>query len=150
MGFWRQPQQVWFRRALFQIHLWTGVIVGLYIIVISVSGSAAVFRRDLNQAKLGNVPAAEAVGTKLTEAQLRELLTGVDGQYYPQGIPHDLVRPELQAGLYAEAAKELAPCLQDALRVIGLIAPGAGSKRREQRDRGEQRAADQGCGAGQN
>ena len=33
MGFWRQPQQVWFRRALFQIHLWTGVIVGLYIIV---------------------------------------------------------------------------------------------------------------------
>ena len=43
----RQPQTLWIRRALFQIHLWTGIGVGLYIVVISLSGSAVVFRREL-------------------------------------------------------------------------------------------------------
>lgn len=36
------------RRALFQIHLWTALSIGVYLFVISVSGSAAVFRRELN------------------------------------------------------------------------------------------------------
>jgi uncharacterized iron-regulated membrane protein len=47
--FVRRPQTVWTRRALFQIHLWTGIGVGLYILVISVSGSAIVFRREITQ-----------------------------------------------------------------------------------------------------
>ena len=42
-----QPQRVWARRALFQVHLWTGIAVGLYILVISVSGSIVVFRNEL-------------------------------------------------------------------------------------------------------
>ena len=48
---WRRwvnrPQQVWLRRAFFQIHLWAGVIVGLYIIAIGVSGSILVFKEEL-------------------------------------------------------------------------------------------------------
>jgi uncharacterized iron-regulated membrane protein len=36
------------RRALFQVHLWIGIALGVYIVVISVSGSAIVFRRELN------------------------------------------------------------------------------------------------------
>ena len=43
----RQPQSLWARKALFQVHLWTGVGVGLYIFVISLSGSAIVFRREI-------------------------------------------------------------------------------------------------------
>jgi len=73
MGFWKQPQQTWARRALFQIHLWTGIAIGIYIILISVTGSIVVFRRDLTRAKLGNVPAAEAVGQRMTEEKLREV-----------------------------------------------------------------------------
>ena len=42
-----QPQKVPFRRALYLIHLWTGIATGLYILVISLSGSAVVFRREL-------------------------------------------------------------------------------------------------------
>jgi uncharacterized iron-regulated membrane protein len=49
LGGWERwvklPQSLWFRRALFQIHLWVGIAIGLYII--SVSGSAVVFRREL-------------------------------------------------------------------------------------------------------
>ena len=71
MGFWKQPQKTWIRRAMFQIHLWTGVAVGLYIIFISVTGSIVVFRRDLQLAKLGNIAPPDAKLTLMTEAQLR-------------------------------------------------------------------------------
>ena len=42
-----QPQSVWFRRVLFQVHLWTGIGVGLYVFMISVTGSAVVFRNEI-------------------------------------------------------------------------------------------------------
>ena len=47
MGFIDRPQRVWFRRALFQVHLWTGVAIGLYVIAVSLSGSILVFQQDL-------------------------------------------------------------------------------------------------------
>lgn len=43
----RRPQSLWLRKALFQIHLWTGIGVGLYVVAISVSGSAIVFRNEI-------------------------------------------------------------------------------------------------------
>ncbi len=45
-----EPQRLWVRRALFQVHLWTGVGVGLYMLAISITGSAIVFRRELAKA----------------------------------------------------------------------------------------------------
>ena len=48
---WRRwvflPQSVPFRKALFQLHLWLGIAIGLYVCMISVTGSAAVLYRDL-------------------------------------------------------------------------------------------------------
>jgi uncharacterized iron-regulated membrane protein len=50
-GLWdrwfRQPQSVRFRRVLFHIHVWTGITVGLYILLICVSGSVLVYRNEL-------------------------------------------------------------------------------------------------------
>src|SRR4029077_14766511 len=43
----RRPKSVWLRKALFQVHLWTGIALGLYVFAISVSGSAIVFRNEL-------------------------------------------------------------------------------------------------------
>jgi uncharacterized iron-regulated membrane protein len=73
VGFYRQPQNVWIRKAMFQIHLWTGIGVGLYIVVICVTGSVLVFRRDLmrtysNRPKISK-HAADA--KPLTEDELR-------------------------------------------------------------------------------
>src|SRR5438093_556339 len=38
MNLWKQwlqqPQRVWLRRALFQIHLWTGLALGVYLVVL--------------------------------------------------------------------------------------------------------------------
>lgn len=47
MGFLDRPQTVWWRRVLFQVHLWIGVALGLYLIAISISGSILVFQREL-------------------------------------------------------------------------------------------------------
>lgn len=38
------------RRALFQVHLWLGVITGLYILLVCVTGAALVFRIDMQRA----------------------------------------------------------------------------------------------------
>jgi uncharacterized iron-regulated membrane protein len=38
---------------LFQVHLWTGLVIGLYVLAICLSGSAMVFRRELNRAFCG-------------------------------------------------------------------------------------------------
>src|SRR5262245_27381169 len=51
--FVRQPQGLWLRKAIFQIHLWTGIAMGLYIVAISVSGSALFFRNIVNAAAPG-------------------------------------------------------------------------------------------------
>ena len=48
-GWLRQPQGVWLRKALFQVHLWTGLGVGLYVVMISVTGSVLVYRSELRR-----------------------------------------------------------------------------------------------------
>ncbi len=45
-----QPQRVWLRRAVFQVHLWCGVTFGLYVLFISVTGSVLVYRNELYMA----------------------------------------------------------------------------------------------------
>jgi len=53
MSLWRRwlehPESVWVRRVLFQIHLWVGAGVGLYIVLMSVTGSLIVYRNELER-----------------------------------------------------------------------------------------------------
>jgi uncharacterized iron-regulated membrane protein len=67
----RHPQSVWLRRALFQVHLWMGLALGLYIVVISLSGSALVFRDRIFKS-IGERPHPVRVsGARFTDARLR-------------------------------------------------------------------------------
>lgn len=43
----RQPQTLWLRRAIFQVHLWIGIALGIYVVVICLSGSVLVYRNEL-------------------------------------------------------------------------------------------------------
>lgn len=45
-----RPQSVLARRALFQVHLWLGVLTGLYIFVVCATGAVLVFRIDIQRA----------------------------------------------------------------------------------------------------
>jgi len=68
---WRAPQNVWARKALFQIHLWTGIATGLYILLISVSGSALVFRNELHKSFLRPPIVVKPSGNPLTDDELK-------------------------------------------------------------------------------
>jgi uncharacterized iron-regulated membrane protein len=46
-GFVRRPQRVWLRQLNFQIHLWIGLILTVYLMVIGLTGSILVFREEL-------------------------------------------------------------------------------------------------------
>ena len=47
-----QPRKLLLRRALFQIHLWAGIMVGIYAILIGVTGSVLVFAEELHEAEV--------------------------------------------------------------------------------------------------
>ena len=44
-----RPQSLLLRRLLFQVHVWTGIGVGLYIFLIGATGALLVFREELEQ-----------------------------------------------------------------------------------------------------
>ena len=76
MSFWqrwlRQPKSVWLRKANFQIHLWTGIGVGLYVFVVCVTGSALVFRPELSRAFAPAPLIVTGSGAPLTDEGLKE------------------------------------------------------------------------------
>lgn len=45
--FVHHPRKLWLRRAFFQVHLWAGVLLSLYIVMIAITGSILVFRTEL-------------------------------------------------------------------------------------------------------
>lgn len=45
-----RPRDLWLRRALFQVHLWVGIGVGLYMLLMGVTGSSLVFVDEIETA----------------------------------------------------------------------------------------------------
>jgi uncharacterized iron-regulated membrane protein len=85
MSFWdrwlRRPKSLWLRRAIFQIHLWTGIALGLYVLVISVTGSALVFRNELYNSLWPGPRIVDVTGPRLTHDQLRDAARRVWPRY---------------------------------------------------------------------
>lgn len=68
----RRPKSLWIRRAFFQVHLWTGIGLGLYVFVISITGSAIVFRNELYNS-LWPGPRTVVIGShRLTHDELKQ------------------------------------------------------------------------------
>src|ERR1700726_4296710 len=83
--FVRRPQGVWLRKAIFQIHLWTGIAMGLYVVAISVSGSALFFRNKINEAATGRKIVAGS-GRLLTKSELIEAARRAYPDYTPRNV----------------------------------------------------------------
>lgn len=67
----RRPRALALRRWLFQIHLWTGIGVGLYLFAMSITGSALVFREELEAAYPGEAKTVEVKGERAPLEQVR-------------------------------------------------------------------------------
>jgi uncharacterized iron-regulated membrane protein len=66
----RQPQSLWLRKAIFQVHMWTGLTLAIYIFLISVSGSAIVFRRQMSRMWGERPVKVDVTGSRMTQEQL--------------------------------------------------------------------------------
>jgi uncharacterized iron-regulated membrane protein len=85
----RHPQSLWLRKALFQVHLWTGIGVGLYIFLICVSGSVLVYRVELFRKFAKKPMIVAASGQRMTE----EDLTKAAEHAYPGYKVTDVFQP---------------------------------------------------------
>ena len=94
MRFLDRPQSLWWRKAIFQIHLWTGVTIGLYVVAVCVSGVALVVANDLQD----DVPKATAsyaarpplpyqeLVMRAQSAHPGETVVSIDGRRQNQGV----------------------------------------------------------------
>ena len=76
LTFWRRwvrhPQSTFFRKAVFQVHLWSGVGVGLYVFLISATGSVLVYRNELNFAATPEPIVSKSSAPRLSDDALAE------------------------------------------------------------------------------
>lgn len=86
--FVRQPHSLWFRRVLFQVHLWAGIGTGLYVLLTSLTGSAVVFRNEIFRAFTPRA-VVEITGERLTDDQLKAAALRV----YPDRKVNAILRP---------------------------------------------------------
>lgn len=70
------------RRALFQLHLWTGLGFGLYLALLSVSGSAIVLRRELDKALCPQTVMVRAQAPRLSDAQIEAAARAVVRRFH--------------------------------------------------------------------
>jgi len=75
----RQPKKVLIRKVAFQIHLWIGLGIGLYVVLLSLTGSALVFRREMDRAFAPDRPVRDPARQTLSV----EALTAAAQRAYP-------------------------------------------------------------------
>ena len=68
----QRPQSLWIRKAFFQVHLWTGLGIGLYVAAISISGSALVYRRELTREFARKTAIVGERGQRMSAEELTE------------------------------------------------------------------------------
>jgi len=73
VSFWRAPQRVWLRRAVFQAHLWAGLLACVYVVLIGVSGAVLVFEQELAQISYPQWMRASGPGEAVSGASLERV-----------------------------------------------------------------------------
>ena len=83
MNFFRQfvhrPQPLWVRQFNFQVHLWMGIVLSLYFILIGVTGSLLVFRQELET--LAGVKPWHGIHAKRPFADIVTVIDNVQAAY---------------------------------------------------------------------
>ena len=108
----RQPQKLWLRRVLFQVHLWSGIAVGLYILMISLTGSVVVYRNELYRAATAKPILSKGSGPRLTDQQLAQAAQ----RLYPSYRVERIVRaqdPDQAVDVWLGRGKEIEQRLFD-------------------------------------
>ncbi len=95
--FVRRPQALRLRWWIFQIHLWTGLILAIYFLLVGVSGSILVFREELTA--LGRRGLARSPQPDSSLAAVETVYAGLRATY-PQHQVASLQLPSLYTQNY--------------------------------------------------
>ena len=107
------------RRVLFQVHLWLGVAIGLYVAVVSVTGAALVFRIDLQRALDPQLFTPGAAGPLADPVAVMESVTRAYPQYTLSGVDAPTtLRPTYLA--YVTSGSEFKTVLIDPVSTVVL------------------------------
>ncbi|MDP2052146.1 MAG: PepSY-associated TM helix domain-containing protein [Acidobacteriota bacterium] len=100
------------RRLLFQVHLWLGLLTGLYVAIICVTGAALVFRIDLQRALYPHLFTTSAAGPLADPVAVMESVSRAYPQHRLSGVDAPTtVRPTYLA--YVTSAAEFRTVLID-------------------------------------
>ena len=100
--YFRRPQQLFARRLNYQVHLWAGLILTLYFVVIGVTGSILVFRPELE--RLCGLRPWQEVRASGTIAEINTVIENLKAAY-----PHSrIVSVDAPSGTEATFVAELA------------------------------------------
>jgi uncharacterized iron-regulated membrane protein len=97
MSFWFRPQGTLARRIAFQLHLWVGVALGLYVFVIGATGALLMFRADLQAWTYPDVFSPSGAGGPPAGADT--VLAAVRARY-PEGTISGLDFPNPRRGTF--------------------------------------------------
>ncbi len=75
------PQRLKSRKFIFQVHLWSGVCLGLYIFFISITGSVLVYRNELYVMATPEPVVATDIESVLSEQQLNDAALSANPGY---------------------------------------------------------------------
>jgi len=120
--FVHRPQSVFLRRALFQVHLWIGVAAGLYVFVVCVTGTALMFRIDMQKAAYPRLFTPSAPGPLVEPATIMEHVQAA----YPDGRLSGVDAPTTARSTYlayVSKGSEFLTVLVDPVnaQVLGLL-----------------------------
>ena len=93
MTYWQRwmshPQTTWLRKAMFQVHLWSGIGVGLYVFVVSITGSIVVYRNELYRSATRDPIIVAQSGKRLSDEELKTAVKRVYPGYSITNINRD-------------------------------------------------------------
>jgi uncharacterized iron-regulated membrane protein len=93
MGAWetwlKHPQRFWLRKVILQVHLWTGIALSFYVLLMSVSGTVLIYRVDISKASLRPRVIVAGPGPRLTSAELKQAAQ----RAYPNYAITDVAKP---------------------------------------------------------
>src|SRR5215469_11961218 len=67
-----EAKNIWLRRAVFQVHVWTGIGLGVYILLMSITGSVLVYSNELYTAATLEPVVSKSSSPRLTDDQLMD------------------------------------------------------------------------------
>src|SRR5215831_9690542 len=90
MSYWQRwisrPQTIYLRKAIFQLHLWSGIGFGLYVLLVSVTGSIVVYRNELYTAATRDPIVVAKSGPLLSDDELKAAATRAYPGYTILGV----------------------------------------------------------------